>query len=137
MPFPVSLATGPIPITTVTTPPAVDPDDVSLVGKVFQAEGGNLIEIFGHCNANSGSLYLLRNFSDATGKTSQWYPVDLDANDVKKISVDTTKPTGNLAGFFSGSWLAGDAREGSGGTYVVLQIGTATFDHLYASSRRV
>lgn len=137
MAFPPSLASGPLAITVVATVPTVLPTDATLAGSVFQVAGGNLVEIFGLCSANDASLYLFRNLSTSAGPGVEWYPVDLDANDTKKISVDATQPPGVVQGFFSGSWLAGDAREGSGGTYVVVQVGDATYDFLYASSRRV
>lgn len=117
------------PITPVTTIPSVAPGDATLTGKVFRLDGGNAVEIFGACSANSGKLYLLRN-----DVGTEWYPVDIDAQDLKALQVDTTKPAGALAGLFSGTWLTGDKTPAN---YVVLHVGTATFATLYAAGRRI
>jgi hypothetical protein len=133
MATPISLDEGPAAITTVTAIPAVAPTDPALAGNVFTAAGGNAIEILGHCDANSGKLYLLRNLNGDT----KWFVVDNDKQDLKALQVDAALPAGALAGQFSGIWMAGDATRGTGGTYVVLQVGTATFDDLWAASRRL
>lgn len=127
-----SLSDGPANITTVTAIPAVAPTDDTLVGKVFGTDGGNAVEVAGHCDANSGKLYLLRYWGGTT-----WLPVDIDSQDLKALQVDTTKPTGALAGYFSGAWMCGDATRGTGAYYVVLQTGTATFNKLTAAERRL
>lgn len=132
MATPLSLQDGPQAITTVTAVPAVEPTDASLAGKAFATVGGNGIEIAGHCDANSGKLYLWRHLTGTL-----WLPVDIDKQDLKAIQVDSALPATAMAGYFSGLWLAGDAGMGSTGIYVVLQTGTATFDQLYASGRRL
>lgn len=119
-------------IVPVTAVPAVAPDHASLADNVFSPDGGNAIEIFGKVLANTGSLYLLRNDGDAD---TEWYAVDLDATNLKRLQLDVAAPVGALAGFFSGVWLAGDLRRSGRASYVVLLIGTATFTTLYAAER--
>ena len=120
-------------ITPVSIVPSVPPTDPSLAGKVFHIDGGNAVEISGKVTAGAGSLYLLR-----SGNGSEWYPVDLDANDKGSLPVDATKPAGAVAGLFAGTWLTGDCRDGGGlAYYVVLQVGTATFGTMYAAQRRI
>lgn len=131
---------GPIAITVVIAVPAVLPSDASLAGKVFDAEGGNAIEIYGHCFANSGKLTLYRNHSTADGTpTIEWYPVNNDKADAGALLVDTTLPA-EAPGFFSKVYSTGDLLAGScGASYVVLYSsagGPADFDFLYAAGRR-
>lgn len=129
---------GPTPITPVTTVPNVTPDDATLVGAVFAPDGGNSVEIYGHCDANSGALTLYRNHSDADGNTTtEWYPVSNDKNNAGALLVDSALPA-EAPGFFSKVWSTGDMRKGSTGAfYVVLYSGNAAdFDLLYAAGRR-
>jgi len=117
-----------IAITPRTTVPTGLP---SAVLEAFHADGGNAIELFGKCNANTGRLYLLRNDGVAS---DQWYPVDLDAQDLDSIHLDAAAPAGALAGYFSGTWLTGD---GTPAWYVVLATGTPTFELIFAATRRL
>lgn len=103
----------------------------ALSGYVFSPGGGNALAVFGKATA-AGSLVLMRNLG--TGST-EWYPVDLDSSGTKELPVDNTKPTGVLAGQFSGSWLTGDLKRSSTACYVVVALGGATFSKLYVAER--
>jgi hypothetical protein len=109
--------------------PAAPPTDSAFDGKVFKISMGNTIEIAGLCSANSGKLRLVRHVKD-----SLWTVVDNDAGDTSSIGVDATLPTGITAGRFSRFWKAGDVTK-EGGIFMVIQDGTATFDHLFAVMR--
>lgn len=131
---------GPTPIVPVTAVPTVKPDHATLVGKVFNPDGGNAVEIYGHCNANSGALTLYRNHSDANGDTTtEWYPVENNKNNAGALLVDSATPT-EAPGMFSKIWSTGDLKHG-GSTrawYVVLYSAAAVdLDKLYAAGRRM
>jgi hypothetical protein len=78
----------------------------------------------GKVSAGTGNLYLFRNREPGS---TEWYPLDVDAQDLKSIQLDSTKPAGVTAGYFSGTWLTGDRKECGGASYVLVYTGTPTF----------
>lgn len=125
---------GAITITPHATVPTVVPSDPSLSGKVFYADAGNAIDIMGHASAGSGKLYLFRNQGSIP---TRWSMVDNDAQDNKSAQVDSTKPAGAVAGYFGRTWLTGDCRDGGTAAYVVVHVGTTTFDYVEVQTRRL
>lgn len=112
--------------------PNVAPTDPSLAGSVWRLTGGNSVLLLGQVTAGSGKLYCCWYDSDA----GLWWPLSVDANDQRSLALDSTKPTGALAGYFSGTFLVGDC---AALNFCAVFTGNPTFasNKIWARGRRL
>lgn len=122
---------------TVTASTTIPGAPVEGDAHFFRVVAGNAVELAGLCTAGAGHVYLMYwdDDADETGAPhAAWYPVDNDAQDLKALQVDATKPAAGPTGLFSDTWMTGDTAQR---WFCVLVTGGATISPLRAFSRRL